>query len=150
MSGVRRAWGTVKFASHFTVKNTIVKLANVENVENIQVKIKYETTCTGKPKWWYVVHAEEDAILKPLEAKWENVNLQTGWHLEPCTKPVEDTFLVSPAHSNQDNGVDTSLLSNGTNQPCKQDTSIDTIVLLLSTYPPSEADDLLNVSSPQK
>ena len=71
----RRVWGTVKSASHFTVKNTIVKLAKVENVDSIQVKRKYETTHTGKPN---VIHGEEDAILKPLETKWENVNLQTG------------------------------------------------------------------------
>ena len=152
VSGVRRLWGTVKSASHFSVKNTIVKLAKVENVDSIQVKRKQETTRTGKPKWWYVIHAEEDAILKPLETKWENVNIQTGWHLEPCTKPVEDTTLAPLAHSNQDNGVDTGVLSNGTNQPCNEDAPTDTIVLSTSivtnTCPPGEPDQLFDISSP--
>ena len=153
VSGVRRLWGTVKSASHFSVKNTIVKLAKVENVDSIQVKRKQETTRTGKPKWWYVIHAEEDAILKPLETKWENVNIQTGWHLEPCTKPVEDTTLAPLAHSNQDNGVDTGVLSNGTNQPCNEDAPTDTIVLSTSivtnTCPPGEPDQLFDISSPR-
>ena len=153
VSGVRRLWGTLKSASHFSVKYTIVKLAKVENVDCIQVKRKHETTRTGKPKWWYVIHAEEDAILKPLETKWENVNIQTGWHLEPCTKPVEDTILAPPAHSNQDNGVDTGVLSNGTNQPCNEDAPTDTIVLSTSivtnTCPPGEPDQLFDISSPR-
>ena len=38
VSGVRRLWGTVKSTSHFSVKNTIVKLAKVESVDSIQVK----------------------------------------------------------------------------------------------------------------
>ena len=44
VSGVRRVWGTVKSASHFTVKNTIVKLADVESVDSIHVKRKHKTT----------------------------------------------------------------------------------------------------------
>ena len=65
--GVRRIWGTVKSSSHFSVKNAIVQLADIESMEKIHVKRKYKSTSTGKPKWWYVIHAEEEAILKPLE-----------------------------------------------------------------------------------
>ena len=72
MSGARRIWGTVNSSSHSSIKNTIVKLAGIENIESIHVKRKYKSTSAGKPKWWYVIHAEEDAILKPLEAKWES------------------------------------------------------------------------------
>ena len=71
---------------------------------------------------------------------------------KPCTKPVEDMILVSPAHSNQYNGVDTSVLSNGTNQPCNEDASTDTIVLSSSIVTNTclgEADQLLDISSPQ-
>ena len=69
VSGVRHVWGTVKSSSIFCIKNTIIRLAGIENIDSIHVKRKYKTTSTGVPKWWYIIHAEEDAILKPLEAK---------------------------------------------------------------------------------
>ena len=142
VSGVRRIWGTLRSSSHFCVKNTIVKLINVENVDRIQVKRKYKTTRMGKPKWWYVIHAEEDSILKPLEAKWESVQTQTGWHLEVCTKPVE----AKP--SNHDNG-DVSVLSNSTIISCNQGTSdvlSPNIVNTGTTSPDSESDSFLDPS----
>ena len=80
------------------------------------IGFKYKTTRLGKPKWWYIIHAEEDSILKPLEAKWESVQTQTSWHLEVCTKPVE----AKP--SNYDNG-DVSVLSKSTIISCNQGTS---------------------------
>ena len=49
----------------FSFKNTIVKLAGNENIGSIHVKMKYKTASTGKLKWWYIIHAEEDSILKP-------------------------------------------------------------------------------------
>lgn len=122
VSGVRRVWGTVRSSSHVCVKNTITMLAGVENVESIQVKRKYKSTSLGKAKWWYVIHAEEDTVLKPLEANWERIQLQTGWHLESCSKPVATD--PSP-HSNPDNAC-TGEASDDTFAPCR-DAFDDTI-----------------------
>lgn len=49
VNGVRRVWGILRSASHFTVRNTIVKLPNVSNIESMEVKRKYTFR---KPKWW--------------------------------------------------------------------------------------------------
>ena len=96
-------WGTVKLSSHFSVKNAIVQLADIENIEKIHVKRKYKSTSTRKPKWWYVIHAEEEAILKPLEEIWVNIKLQTGWLLESCSRPVEILTESLHLHSNHNN-----------------------------------------------
>ena len=59
-------------------------------------------------KWWFVLHGKEDT-LKALEKNWENISLQTGWHLEQCTKPAKHanntvTMLHQiPDDSNNDN-----------------------------------------------
>ena len=103
VSGVRRIWETVKSSSHLCVKSTIVGLAGVGNIESIHVKRKYKTTSSGKPKWWYVIHADEDSVLKPLEAKWDSVRLQTGWLLEYCTKPADVPTMDSTSHINHNN-----------------------------------------------
>ena len=123
-----------------------MKLINVENVDRIQVKKKYKTTCMGKPKWWYVTHAEEDSILKPPETKWENVQTQTSWHLEAFTKPVE----AKP--SNHDSG-DVSVLSNSTTISCSHGTGIVSDELSPNTVnsdtrspPHNESDSFLDPS----
>ena len=90
MTGARRVWGTVKTASHSTVRATIVKLAKVTCVnlaDDLHVKRKCNSTSSGKMKWWFVLHDKEDT-LKALKRNWENISLQTGWRLEQCTKPV--------------------------------------------------------------
>ena len=115
--GVRRIWGTVKSSSHLSVKNAIVQLAGIENIESIHVKRKYKSASAGKPRWWYIIHAEEEAILKPLEEKWENIKLQTGWRLERCSRPVERLTESLPLHSNHNN-VGNSEVYSGTAIPC--------------------------------
>jgi len=40
---------------------------------------------TNRTKWWFVIHADEH-LLSELDAKWEQVKLQTLWKLEPCFK----------------------------------------------------------------
>ena len=124
VSGVRRVWGTLRSASHFVVKNTIAKLANIGNPESIQVKRKSKSTYTGKMKWWFLIHADEDSVLKPLERKWDSVKLQTGWSLENCTKPIEPVVASSNTPSNstplprsddREKPTDNVILSNDTN-----------------------------------
>jgi len=40
---------------------------------------------TNRTKWWFVIHADEH-LPSDLDAKWEQVKLQTPWKLEPCSK----------------------------------------------------------------
>lgn len=98
--GARRIWGTLKSASTHTIRNAVTKFAKVNNIGSIQVKRKYKISQAGKIKWWFVIHAEEETVLKPLERNWENVSVQTGWKLETCTKPADDTLQSSNTHSN--------------------------------------------------
>ena len=109
--------GTVKSSSRFSVKNAIVQLADIDNIEKIHVKRKYKSTITGKPKWWYVIHAEEEAILKPLEEIWVNIKLQTGWQLESCSIPVEILTESPHLHSNHNN-IDNGQTHSGLTTTC--------------------------------
>ena len=88
-------------------KNTIVKVANPDS---IQVKRKYKTTRLGKEIWWFLIHAGEDTILKDLVVKWENVKLQTGWGLEPCTKPQSKPASMLPITGQSQSLLKTSKL----------------------------------------
>jgi len=44
-----------------------------------------DNTITSRTKWWFVIHADEH-LLSELDAKWEQVKLQTLWKLKPCFK----------------------------------------------------------------
>ena len=52
-SGARRVWGTLKSASHYTVKDAIVKLASTtcRGTDALSVKHKSMTTNSEKLKW---------------------------------------------------------------------------------------------------
>ena len=39
-------------------------------------------------RWWFIIHASENVLLD-LEGRWEQLQLETGWKLEPCFKPVD-------------------------------------------------------------
>lgn len=138
VSGVRRVWGTLKSATCSTVKNTIAKLSRVKNVNQVRVKRKYKSSQSGKDVWWFVLQADETSILQSLEAGWETVSLQTGWHLEPCTRPVSVANTLSTCTavvtdhaenipntpSNQDNGLISNTPSNQDNgHRCSSQTS---------------------------
>ena len=85
VSGARRVWGTLRSATCTTVKNS---LSHLTNVNDFQVKRKFShSTRSGKEKWWFIIKGAEE-VMQSLESKWEPVKLQTGWQLEPCTKPV--------------------------------------------------------------
>ena len=85
MSGVRRIWGTLRSATCTSVKNTI---SHLTSVSSFQVKRKVSHSArSGKDKWWFILKGDEEA-LKSLGNVWKTVKLQTGWQLEPCTKPI--------------------------------------------------------------
>ena len=129
VSGVRRVWGTVKSSSVLCIKNTIIRLAGIKNIDSIHVKRKYKTTSMGTPRWWYIIHAEEDAILKLLEAQWECIKLQTGWRLESCTKPVEKSIPSHSNHTHVPNNVDTCQACTDVIVPCNINTTVVPTIL---------------------
>ena len=34
-------------------------------------------------RWWFVIHASENVLLD-FEGRWDQLQFQTGWKLEPC------------------------------------------------------------------
>ena len=64
----------------------------------LQIKRKTVTDAAGTVKrWCFVVHAPENVLLD-LEKVWGQLQLQTGWKLEPCFKPLQlDPANSSPA-----------------------------------------------------
>ena len=79
----------------------------------------------------YVIHAEEEAILKPLEEIWVNIKLQTGWRLESCSRPVEILTESLHLHSNQNN-IDDGQAHSGITTTCN-----DVVTAVPAESPPS-------------
>ena len=125
VSGARRVWGTLKSASHYTVKATIVKLASTtcRGLDALSVKCKSMTTSSGKLKWWFVLHGDE-GILSELAQSWETVSLQTSWRLESCTKPVDT--IGAPLSYSLDSSNYGDAVSDATTIPSLEPVSIAT------------------------
>ena len=93
--GARRIWGTLKNSTASIVKSVISRLCKVDGEIRVRRKDK-EGTLSKRSMWWYVVHGDEP-LLTQLESKWDQVNLQTSWKLEPCfmteipTNSVQDS-----------------------------------------------------------
>ena len=160
VSGVRHVWGTLRSTPPFVVKNTIVKVAKIENPDSIQVKRKYKTTPLGKEIWWFLIHAEEDTILKDLVLKWENVKLQTGWCLEPCTKPQTKPASILPitgqtveSHAipaqNQRTINSTHIACERIESPTEDNSLLCNAALNDPTSPTSDSDSFLFPTTPQ-
>lgn len=90
VDGARRIWGTLRSSTTTVIKRTMSQLISMENETGLRLRRKSQKMNNGKEKWWYVLHGEED-LLKSLDFMWEKVKLQTGWQLEHCTKPSEET-----------------------------------------------------------
>ena len=85
MVGARKIWGTMKDSTVKSVKNVISCVCKIDGGLRVKRKTK-ENPVTNRTKWWFVIHADE-CLLSDLDAKWEQVKLQTLWKLEPCFKP---------------------------------------------------------------
>ena len=88
VQGARRVWGTMKVTTASSLKHAISKFCPASS---LQVKRKTVNDHSGQVKrWWFVIHAPED-ILLDLDSTWEQLQLQTGWKLEPCFRPSQLT-----------------------------------------------------------
>ena len=103
--GARRIWGTLKSSSTKTVKSVILQVSKIEGELRIKRKDK-ENRTTGRPKWWYVVHGSESTLME-LEAKWDQVKVQTSWKLEPCF--LTESQNISPPSATTTDAASTLL-----------------------------------------
>ena len=111
--GARRVWGTMKVTTTTSLKSTILKFCPLTS---LQIKRKTVLDVAGNVRrWWFVIHASENVLLD-LEGRWDQLQFQTGWKLEPCFKPVDPvTSNVDPQTSLEANAV-TPALDRDTNQ----------------------------------
>ena len=81
VEGAHRVWGTMKVTTSSSLIYAVSRFCNTTNL-----LIKRKTVCDygGRVnRWWFVIHASENVLLD-MEAAWEQLQLQTGWKLEPC------------------------------------------------------------------
>ena len=98
VTGARRIWGTRRSSNVKSIKSVIARICKIGELRVIR-KDRVKPS-TQKSTWWYVLHAKE-STLSDLETKWDPVNMQTGWKLEPC-------FMVdsSPSPSSENSNGD--------------------------------------------
>ena len=81
-------WGTLSMYTSGAVQSAIRRFCSIDSVH---VRRKSKEFPNGKVRWWFVLHDKEE-ILKALDAKWNLVEVQTSWKLEPC-------FMSATMHS---------------------------------------------------
>ena len=96
VDGARRVWGTMQVTTSSSLHSVITKLSTVKN-ESLKIKRKTIVNGAGQvTRWWFVIHAPE-SILKALDSEWIAIQLQTGWKLESCFKPVHASDATKPS-----------------------------------------------------
>ena len=105
--GARRIWGTLKSSSAKTVKSVILRVCKIGGELRIKRKDR-ENPITGRQRWWYVVHGSESTLME-LEAKWDQVKVQTSWKLEPCF--MAESQSTPPPSSTTTDAANTLLLT---------------------------------------
>ena len=81
-------WGTLSMCTSGAVQSAIRRFCSIDSVH---VRRKSKEFPNGKVRGWFVLHDKEE-ILKALDAKWNLVEVQTSWKLEPC-------FMSATMHS---------------------------------------------------
>ena len=88
VEGARRIWGTVKSCTVGTVRGVIQRFCKIESGLRVRRKISKPSSDSNRIRWWFVLHGDE-TLLTSLESRWEAVNMQTSWKLQPCFMPSE-------------------------------------------------------------
>ena len=86
-----------------SLKSTLLKFCSLTF---LQIKRKTMLDVAGNVRrWWFVIHASENVLLD-LEGRWDQLQFQTRWKLEPYFKPVDPvTSNVDPQTSLDANAV---------------------------------------------
>ena len=86
VSGSRKICGTLSSATPQAVSDTISSLTGVPDTTfTVKRKFKMVRRCADRTKlvrWWFVIRGSED-VLKQLEEKWNLMDTQVKWKLEP-------------------------------------------------------------------
>ena len=92
------------------IANTIKTITGLSDLrkKNLVIKRKYKTSHSNSKKvtkWWFVVRGDE-SMLEQLTTKWNSIEVQTAWKLEPvlCYKKND-----IPASDDQSTAVTTPL-----------------------------------------
>ena len=78
VDGAHRVWGTFSVCSASALHSTIKKLCGTDSM---RVRKKSKELGNGKMCWWFVLH--DEIKLQAIDEKWEHLQMQTGWKLEP-------------------------------------------------------------------
>ena len=136
--GVRRIWGTLKYASIAAVSSTLNKLTTLGSQLTVRKKVK-----PGGKHWWFLIKGTEE-VLKNLEEEWVRVSLQINWKLEPCTRPKNDSNVpnLSPAadatHTVTSNEEDTTCPANTSDRNTTHATTLDVNDAPTAGKPPNQ------------
>ena len=95
VAGVRRVWKTMRSATSFTISSTLKKLTSVGNKLMIRRKSR-PGSASGKSTYWFIIKSNED-VLQKLDEEWDQVQMQIGWKLENCYRPVTTQQILSAA-----------------------------------------------------
>ena len=98
MEGARRVWGAHSICSVGSIQSAIRSA-----VDSVRVRRKTKEMSNGKVCWWPVLH-DDEAKLRAIDAKWEQVELQTSWNPDPCFRLASTPNLQDP--SNEDTAAD--------------------------------------------
>jgi hypothetical protein len=95
VSGASKIWGTHSSATTRAVSKTIATLTKVSD-SNYTIKRKFKLSyvpSSARSKvthWWFVIRGDEE-ILGQLEDKWNLLQMQVDWKLEPLYSFVDAT-----------------------------------------------------------
>lgn len=96
VTGARRVWGTFADATTKSVKAAMRKVFAIgeSDEKDLNVIRRYKPGGRGrKARWWFILKSNESTLAE-IEGKWESMEMQTGWKIEPCYRPV-DSILES-------------------------------------------------------
>ena len=113
--GARKIWGTLRKTTVRRVFGALTKMMSEK--PGLKIKRKEQSgTDKYKPRWWFVIRADEADLLK-LEEEWNAVYDETSWKLLPVFKSIGDTHSSSgnanPASSQTPKNIPNSSLPAG-------------------------------------
>ena len=158
ISGARKIWGTHSSATTRAVSKAIATLTKVSD-SNFTIKRKYKMSHSGSAggrltHWWFVIRANEE-FLGQLEHKWNQVQLQVNWKLEPLytfadlTQQPNDSTSHPPLVTDPSQAAtSTSTQATEINSPASATTHSNPTITTPQPSPPSVDAPFLGESNP--
>ena len=102
--GVRRVWRTMRSATASTVSSTLKKLTSIGSKLSIRRRSRPGSN-SGKSTYWFIIRSNEN-ILQKLDEEWDQVQMQIGWKLENCYRPMPSQQVQAHDEDKQTSGGD--------------------------------------------